>query len=57
MKVWSDTLYYKYPPNEECMVLFYSYQIMFKDLCLALENWLLAKISWLLLEVVVIRSV
>lgn len=57
MVVWSDILCYKHPPNEECMVLFYSYQIMFQDLCLTLANWLLVKISWLLLEVVVIRSV
>lgn len=56
---WSDTLSYKHPitPSKECMVLLYSYQITFENLCLTLGNWLLAKTSWCLLEVVVSRFV
>lgn len=31
--LWSDTLCYKHPRPKECMVLLYSYQVIFKDLC------------------------
>lgn len=55
--LWSDTFCHKHPRPKECMLLLYAYQVIFKDLCLTLESWLLAQTSQSLLEVMVSRFV